>query len=107
MSLATTLSLTEQYLELLRQTVDLGQWAKAVQAVLKQAQDGHLKAFAALAKYLRPLPAQRLRVSADSDERFRVAGYTPASPLPTGLAAAPQQAATPQIGGPFVLCSQQ
>jgi hypothetical protein len=44
----------------------------------QMAQDGNLRAFEALARYILPLPAQRLRISEEPTEEYRVAGYTPA-----------------------------
>jgi len=68
----------EQYLEILRQTVDLSQWQAAITAVLRKAQEGDLRAFEALAKYIMPLPAQRLKLSEEpQQEEFRVAGMSP------------------------------
>lgn len=68
----------EHYLELLRQTVDLSQWQTAISAVLRKAQEGDLRAFEALAKYIMPLPAQRLKLSEEpAQEEFRVAGMSP------------------------------
>lgn len=67
----------EQYLELLRMTIDLAQWQKVVKAVLKKAQNGDLRAFEALAKFIMPLPAQRLKISEEPREAYRVAGRTP------------------------------
>jgi len=67
----------EHYLELLRQTVDLSQWQTAIRAVLRKAQEGDLRAFEALAKYIMPLPAQRLKISDEPQKEFRVAGMSP------------------------------
>ena len=73
-----TVAKEEQYLLLLRQTVDLAQWQKAVKSVLKKAQEGDLRAFEALAKFIMPLPAQRLKISEEPhQEKYRVAGRTP------------------------------
>ena len=67
----------QEYWTLLRGTVDLREWKKAVEAILAKAQAGDVKAFSALAKFLLPLPAQLLKISAEPQEEYRVAGLTP------------------------------
>jgi len=67
----------EQYSEIMRRTVDPQRWREAIEAVLKKAQEGDLRAFEVLAKHLLPLPAQRLKISDEPQEEFRVAGLPP------------------------------
>ena len=73
-----TVAREEAYLELLRRTVDLVEWEKAVRAVLAKAKKGDLRAFEALAKFIMPLPAQRLKISDEPQDEYRVAGRSPA-----------------------------